>query len=130
MRFTWAALIDAALTRGFEPLKKISIDFGVMENAADVRCCVAGFEWSDVGGWIALEDFLGKDEAGNAHRGGLSTREAGSNIVFCEDSSEHVALIGVENLVVVRSGNKTLVAPRARAEEIKKLVETLDESLR
>ena len=50
--------------------------------------------------------------------------------IFCEDANEHVALVGVSNLVVVRTADRTLVVPRERAEEIKKLVQHLDPDLR
>ncbi len=55
-------------------------------------------------------------------RGRLRTKDASSNVVWCEDPN---ALVGVSNLVVVRAGKRTLVVPIERAEEIKKLVEAL-----
>lgn len=119
-----------ALTAGFEPLKPISVDFGVMEKAAQVCCVTSEFNWDDVGGWLALEKFLGSDEAKNVHRGHLYTHDAQQNLIFCEDSEETVALVGVKDLIVVRSGNKTLILPRSRTEEIKAIVKQLDETLR
>lgn len=122
----WKKDLEAA----FFPLKKISIDYGIMEKAANVRTVESNFSWSDVGGWLALEEFLEKDDNRNAHRGGIETLDADSNIVFCEDEDETVALVGVKDLIVVRSGNKTLVVDKNRAEDIKKLVENLDENLK
>jgi mannose-1-phosphate guanylyltransferase len=121
---------DEALAAAFQPLPVISIDYGVMEKAADVRCVASHFEWNDVGGWLALAPFLDGDSAGNAHRGGLRTHQARGNLVFCEDPDEVVALVGVEDLVVVRAGRCTLIVPRARAEETKKLVASLEPELR
>lgn len=117
-----------ALRRAFEPLRPVSIDFGVMEHAADVRCAAATFAWSDVGGWLALEERLACDDAGNAARGRLETLDARGNLVFCEDPSEQVALVGVSGLVVVRAGSRTLVVPRERAEEVKALVRRMEEA--
>ncbi len=114
-----------ALAAAFEPLEATSIDFGVMEGARKINMLAARFEWNDVGGWLALEGFLGTDLAGNAHRGKLETLDATGNMVFCEDENETVALIGVDNLVVVRTGGRTLVVPKERAEEIKQLVKGL-----
>lgn len=119
-----------ALRRAFEPLRPISVDFGVMEKAADVRCVASTFEWSDVGGWLALAPFLPSDDHGNAHRGAIRTEGAESNLVFTEDESETVAIVGVSDLIVVRAGNRTLVTHRDRAEEIKKLVARLEPELR
>jgi mannose-1-phosphate guanylyltransferase len=121
---------DAALKTAFEPLEKISIDFGIMEKAENVRTVAAGFSWSDVGGWLALEEYLQKDGSGNAHRGNIETYEADSNLIFCEDGDETVALVGVDDLIVVRAGNRTLIADKKRTEDIKKLVEKLDKSLK
>ncbi|MDP3051302.1 MAG: sugar phosphate nucleotidyltransferase, partial [Eubacteriales bacterium] len=112
------------LHRAFSLLPKISIDYGVMEKAADVRAIVATFSWSDVGGWPALEPFLDQDDDGNACRGQVKAMDAGHNIVFCEDPDETIALIGVDDLVVVRSGKKTLIVSRSRAEDLKKLAES------
>jgi len=113
------------LRAAFEPLPKTSIDFGVMEQADDVRMVRATFEWSDVGGWLALEEFLAADEHGNAHRGELLALDAARNLVFCEDPDETVALVGVDDLVVVRSGDRTLVTRRETAEQIKQLVQKI-----
>lgn len=118
---------SGALENAFAPLAATSIDFGVMEGANQMRMVRAEFEWNDVGGWLALEEFLGTDQDGNAHRGRLEALDANSNLVFCEDENETVALIGVKNLVVVRAGGKTLIVPKERAEEIKKLVKKLEE---
>lgn len=116
---------DEALAEAFAPLPKISIDFAVMEKAADVRMVRAGFDWCDVGGWPALGDYLPKDALGNAHRGRIETLEARGNLVFCEDPAELVALVGVEGLVVVRAGARTLVVPAYRAQDIKALVDRM-----
>ena len=114
-----------ALTESFEPLEATSIDFGVMEGAEKIHMLAARFEWNDVGGWLALEEFLDTDPGGNAHRGKLETLDAAGNLVFCEDENETVALIGIKDLVVVRAGGRTLVVPKERAEEIKQLVKGL-----
>jgi len=123
-------LFEEALAAAFEPLRKISIDFGVMERAAEVRCVGSTFDWSDVGGWLALEKHLEQDMNGNAHRGQLEMHGGEGNLVFCEDANEVVALVGVDDLVVVRSGKVTLVTKRVNTEEIKKLVKGLPTELR
>ncbi|MDI6907702.1 MAG: sugar phosphate nucleotidyltransferase [Thermoanaerobacterales bacterium] len=113
------------MRRVFAAVPAVSVDYGVMEKAADVRVIAAPFSWSDVGGWPALEAFLAKDGEGNAARGRVRALDARGNLVYAEDPEELVALVGVEDLIVVRAGRKTLIASRRRAEEIKKLVENL-----
>ena len=117
----WVTDLQAA----FEPLEKISIDFGVMEKANDVRMVRAAFQWSDVGGWLALEQFHQPDEAGNRGTGKIRSLDAETNAVFCEDPEEMVALVGVKDLVVVRSGKRTLVTHRSATEKVKTLVEQM-----
>ena len=119
-----------ALTAAFEKLDSTSIDFAVMENATKVRSVVGDFNWNDVGGWLALEEYLEKDPDGNSYRGQLTSLDAQGNLSFCEDSAEHVAIVGVKDLVVVRSGNRTLIVHRDRTEDIKSLVKNLPSKLR
>jgi mannose-1-phosphate guanylyltransferase len=111
-----------ALKDAFDSLEVISIDFAVMEKASEVRCVSSTFFWTDVGGWLALRDFLPIDSEGNAHRGGIATLDAAENIVFCDDPDEEVMLIGIRDLVIVRTGNKTLVVHKDRTQEIKELL--------
>jgi len=114
---------SATLKAPFSSLPKISIDKGVMEKHDDVRCVPARFAWSDVGSFPSLAEHLPHDADGNAFRGTVRTLDARGNVVWCEDASEEVAVVGLSDIVVVRAGNRTLVVPRARAEEVKKLVE-------
>jgi mannose-1-phosphate guanylyltransferase len=116
------------LTEAFSALPSLSIDFGVMEKAGDVRMVEADFSWSDLGGWLALDEFLEDDGKDNRHRGRLATLDASGNLVFAEDADELVALLGVRHLLVLRAGKRTLVADRTRAEDIKELVRLLEEN--
>ena len=117
---------EDALARAFEPLAPISIDFAVMEKAQEVCCVAASFEWSDVGGWLALADHLPVDEEGNRTHAEVHSLDSHDNLVFSEDESERVMLVGVEGLIVVHSGDRILVTRKERAEEIKKLVKDRD----
>lgn len=119
-----------AMKSGFENLKKVSIDYGIMEGAENVRCVRGRFSWSDVGGFAALRDHLVPDLFGNVTRGRLITRDARDNLVFCDDARELVALFGVEGLVVVRAGGRTLVLPKDRLDDIKQLVNELPQGER
>ncbi len=118
---------EAALEAAFEPLPKISIDYGVMEKADRVRMVRATFEWSDVGDWLALETFHEPDGEGNRGSGRIRPLSASTNAVFCEDPDETVALVGVRDLIVVRAGGRTLVAHRTATEAVKDLVNRLRE---
>jgi mannose-1-phosphate guanylyltransferase len=114
---------DHALAAAFAALPRISIDKGVMEKHHNVRCVPARFAWSDVGSFPSLAEHLPTDPAGNAVRGHLRSLDAHNNVVWCEDAGDEVAIVGLSDVVVVRAGQRTLVVPRNRAEDIKKLFE-------
>jgi mannose-1-phosphate guanylyltransferase len=116
---------NQALKEAFELLHPVSIDYGVMEKANNVCCVASEFLWHDVGGWLALQNFLPEDETGNYCRGKALTLDATDNVLFCEDPDETMVLIGVKDLVVVRSGAITLITHKDRAEDLKKIVESM-----
>jgi len=111
-----------ALRQAFSTLPRISIDFGIMEKAKNIRMVKGDFDWDDVGSWTALDRFLSPDLHGNRARGVLNASSAENNLIFCEDPSETVAVLGVRDLIVVRSGERTLVMKRSQAEALKQLV--------
>jgi len=114
-----------ALAAGFQPLEKISIDYALMERADNIVMAVGTFAWDDVGSWPAVGSHLGTDDAGNAVRGELESLDANDNIVVVSgDGVSHrlTALIGVNDLIVVHTDTATLVVPKDRAEDVKKIV--------
>lgn len=114
-----------ALQNRFAVLKRISIDFAVMEKARDVRCVAGEFSWKDVGGWLAVQDFLARDANGNYVKGRVHTLDAQGNLVFCDQPRETLAMVGVRDIVVIRAGTKTLVAHKDRLEDVKQVVESM-----
>jgi mannose-1-phosphate guanylyltransferase len=98
-----------------------------MEKAEKVCCVASDFSWNDVGGWLALKSSLTEDKAGNYCRGQTLTLDATGNLVFSQNPDETIVLVGVEDLVIVRAGGKTLVTHKDRTEDIKKLVERMNE---
>ncbi len=116
---------DAALKAAFDPLESVSIDYGVLEKASGVTAVEALFEWSDVGGWTALEAIMARDGAGNFANCGVDSLDSTGNIVYCEDPGRPVALVGARDLIIVHAGGRILVAHKSRAQDVKKLVERL-----
>ncbi len=115
----------AVLERTWPGVEKETIDFGVMEKANDVVAIPVEMGWSDIGSWASLVDLLPADGDGNAVVGthlGLDTR----NCVLY-GPRRLIATVGVENLIVVETEDAILVCPLDRAEEVKTLVDRLDE---
>jgi mannose-1-phosphate guanylyltransferase len=116
---------EASLRDRFAAVERISIDYAVMEKARDVRCVAGEFSWRDVGGWLAIQDFLARDADGNFVKGQVHTLDARDNLVFCDRPQETLAMVGIKDVVVVRAGEKTLVAHKERLEDVKKIVESM-----
>lgn len=102
-----------------------SIDYAVMEKAAQVAVVPVRMGWSDVGSWDALADLAAPraDTLGNALRGPIHSVNARGNMVHSD--GVRVALIGVENMIVIASGNDILIMPKGHAQDVKKIVEAL-----
>jgi mannose-1-phosphate guanylyltransferase len=118
---------DDQLETLFGQAPSISIDYGVMERAQGVATVPCGLAWSDVGNWRAVEDLLCRDSNGIA----ANTRYvqvASRNSLLHSASGKLLALVGVENLIVVETPDVVLVCDRNRAEDVKQIVEQLREN--
>jgi mannose-1-phosphate guanylyltransferase len=121
--------IAATVAAQFPKLTPISIDYALMENAARVLNIEATFDWDDVGSWVSIAKYL--DDCGNENRFNHAVSEISSrnNIVFSSTTGTHIALLGVEDLIIVQTGDSLLIANRSQADAIKKLSEILPEAL-
>jgi mannose-1-phosphate guanylyltransferase len=120
--------LDKILHERFAKLPRISFDYAIMEKAEHVLVVEASFDWDDVGSWQAVARYFKKDEHGNAASGVLTALDSSDNIIF-NDSETTIALLGVHNLIVVRTGDAILICHRHQAEKIKNLVGTLPPEL-
>ena len=115
-----------ALREEYGKLQRISVDYALMEKASNIVMAKGTFAWDDVGSWTALENHFPKDSRGNVVIGEGAFREADGNVVVSE--GRLTALIGVRDLVVVQAEGATLICPKDRAQEVKKLVEQLKQT--
>jgi mannose-1-phosphate guanylyltransferase len=119
---TPAARRPAALTRAYRAIAPISIDHGIMEKAAEVLVVRGAFGWNDIGSWAALADLV---HAGAQRRGPVVAIDAARYVV---DSSERlVALVGVDDLIVVDAPDALLICHRARAQDVRRVVQELEQ---
>ena len=114
---------QSELKRAYAGLEKISVDYAVMEHADNIVMAEGVFPWDDVGSWSALEQHFPKDGHGNVVVGNGELMESSGNIVVADGGL--VALIGVDNMVVVKAGAVTLVCRKDRSQEVKRMVEKL-----
>ena len=117
-----------ALAKVYSGLQNIPVDKGILERAENVRVLPIDYRWNDVGSWSALTRVVDRDSAGNwavlSDGAKLIAEESGGCIAYAE-GKELVALLGVRDLIVVRAGDATLIAPRERAEDVRRLVQRL-----
>ncbi|MBI5603356.1 MAG: mannose-1-phosphate guanylyltransferase [Deltaproteobacteria bacterium] len=114
-----------ALTAGYEAMENISIDYAVMERADQVLMLEGDFGWNDVGSWEAVYQLKPKDEKGNCLTGPVFILDSQGCLVHSPQKT--VALIGMEDLIVVDTPDALLICPRERAQEVKKIVQLLED---
>lgn len=117
---------EALLAREYPGLQKISVDYGIMEKAQNVVTVPAAFDWDDVGEWPAIARHYPQDANGNTVKGRAQFLNAHNNIVVSEDG-HLTAVLGLDDVIVVRTADATLICPRSRAQDIKHLVKALAE---
>ena len=94
-----------------------SIDYAVMEKAANTMMVPLDAGWDDIGSWEALWSALEKDDDGNAVRGEVLAVETRDSLVMADRAL--VATLGVRNLAIVDTPDALLVADREHTEELK-----------
>jgi len=108
--------------KAFESSPSISIDYAVMEKTTDAMVVPMDAGWSDVGSWQALFDMSPKDQEGNVLRGNVVVDQTTN----CYLRAEHrlLAVVGVNDLIVIETETAVLVADKAHAQNIKRFVES------
>jgi mannose-1-phosphate guanylyltransferase/mannose-1-phosphate guanylyltransferase/mannose-6-phosphate isomerase len=101
-----------------------SIDYAVMEKTDKAAVIPVSMEWSDIGSWTSLWTETAKNEAGNAVIGDVLALDVKNS--YLRSESRMLALLGVENLIVVETADAVLVAHRDRAQDVKLLVAALE----
>ncbi|MFP4057316.1 MAG: mannose-1-phosphate guanylyltransferase [Candidatus Brocadiia bacterium] len=119
---------DAVLRQAYSPLEKISIDYAVMEKAERIYVVEGDFEWSDVGSWASVARLRAgeADEAGNVLVGQCEALGLSSSLVIGDE--EHlIGAVGLEDVIVIHTPDATLVCSKEAAEEVKQLVDRLEQ---
>ena len=104
-----------------------SIDYAVMEKTADAMVLPVDIGWNDVGSWSALWDVAERDADGNAHHGDVIAVDTRNSYAYAQ---RLVALVGVDDMVVVETDDAILVARKDRVQDVKLVVAQLKESQR
>ncbi|MCA1808575.1 MAG: mannose-1-phosphate guanylyltransferase [Kiritimatiellia bacterium] len=116
-------MFEERLAEVYDKTQKISVDYAIMEKSRNIAMAQALFRWDDVGTWSALAKHFPADADGNVTIGRAALLDSGNNIIDAGDNL--IALIGVNDLVVVQHNNATLICPKNRDQDVKKIVEQL-----
>jgi mannose-1-phosphate guanylyltransferase len=117
--------LGPVLKKVYPTLTKISVDYALLEKSQNVVVLPSSFDWGDVGSWSAVPDHHEKDAAGNVTRGLAIVEQGKNNIVFSADG-HLTAVLGADEMIVVHTPDATLVAPKAKAQEIKALLKRVE----
>ena len=109
----------------YPTIPSISIDYGIMEKSSNVKVISADFGWNDVGSWDMMKVIYDEDAEGNILVGDHVNIDTTNTISF--SSGKMIATIGVDNLVVVETEDAILVCDKNRVQDVKKVVDTLNE---
>jgi mannose-1-phosphate guanylyltransferase len=122
---TSAKLAD--VDRVYPNARRETIDVGIMEQASNVATIPARFVWSDIGSWAELWELAVREGDGNVSLGSGSvlTADSENNLVYADGRT--VALVGVSDLVVVETSDAVYVCPRERAQDVKLIVQRLQQ---
>lgn len=115
--------LNELMAAEYPGIRRISVDYAVMEHEKNLIMARAPFDWSDVGSWTALADHFAPDESDNVILGNVCQVQSSDNIVVSEKGL--TALLGVKDLVVVSNSDVTLVCHKSQAERIKELVKSV-----
>ena len=112
--------VPAVLETLYPQLPRISIDYAVMEKAKNILVSRAAFGWDDVGTWSAADRHLATDARRNVAKGNVALLDVTDSVAISE--GPHVAVLGVNDIVVVATKDSVLVAAKGRVQDLKKLL--------
>jgi mannose-1-phosphate guanylyltransferase len=116
-------LPEPVIARIYQQLKNISIDYGVMEKARNVFMVKGNFVWDDLGSWDQVYKLSSQDKNGNSVAGNAVLLDTRNSYVASDRGV--VAVLGLEDIVVVREGDAVLVSKRNRSEDVRHVAERL-----
>ena len=118
----WPALAAGDIAGFFAAVRPVAVDVAVLERSKRLAVVAGTFRWDDIGSWDALLRIRSPDARGNIVVGNVTLADDVRRSVIWSES-EHLAVIGLEDMVVVRANGHTLVMPTGRAEHLRALVQ-------
>jgi mannose-1-phosphate guanylyltransferase len=123
-----AAKLNKVLAKEYPDIKKISIDYALMEHAQNVIVADGAFGWDDLGSWTALARHLKADPEGNCAVADFIHVDGARNIIFdarTKDRRTPIAVVGLRDAILVQTDDAVLLAYKGQAQKVKELVKRL-----
>jgi mannose-1-phosphate guanylyltransferase len=123
------AKLAKVLAKDYPGIKKVSIDFALMEKAQNVIVADGEFEWDDLGSWTALARHLKPDAEGNCAVADFIHVDGARNIIFDARTKNRtpIAVVGLRDSILVQTDDAVLLAHKSQAQKVKELVRKLGE---
>lgn len=121
------------LAKEYPDIKKVSIDYALMEHAQNVIVADGAFEWDDLGAWNALARHLKADPEGNCAVADFIHVDAARNIIYdarSKDRRTPIAVVGLRDSILVQTDDAVLLAHKSQAQKVKELVKKMAEDSR
>src|SRR5256714_5895787 len=125
------AKLDKVLAKEYPVIKKVSVDYALMEHAQNVIVADGDFEWDDLGSWTALARHLKADPEGNCAVADFVHVDGARNIIFDARSKNRrtpIAVVGLRDSILVQTDDAVLLAHKSQAQKVKEMVKKLSET--
>jgi mannose-1-phosphate guanylyltransferase len=119
--------LDRVLAREYPEIRKISIDYALMEHAQNVVVADGAFDWDDLGSWTALSRHIKPDAEGNCAVADFLHVDAARNVIYDARVKNRtpIAVVGLRDAIIVQTDDATLVAHKSQSQKVKELVTRL-----
>jgi len=124
------AKLNKVLAKEYPEIKKVSIDYALMEHAQNVVVADGDFEWDDLGSWTALARHIKPDAEGNCAVADFIHVDAARNVIFDARSKGRrtpIAVVGLRDSILVQTDDAVMLAHKSQAQKVKELVKKLAE---
>jgi mannose-1-phosphate guanylyltransferase len=124
--------LDKVLAKEYPEIKKISIDYALMEHAQNVVVADGSFPWDDLGAWNAIARHIKQDPEGNAAVADFIHVDAARNVIFDARTKNRtpICVVGLRDSILVQTDDAVLLAHKSQAQKVKELVKRLSENKR
>lgn len=119
---------DKVLKSEYSKMPSESIDYGIMEKTDNIYVIPGNFGWDDVGSWLSIERLRNSDMNNNIFEGNIVSYDSKNNIIINKNSDRIVSTVGVENMIIINTGDVSLIMNKDNTQDIKKMLQELKET--